>query len=105
MLRKISIIRIGQTLGLSLVEIGRAFESFPNNHTPTKKDWERLSTDWRHQLNDRIDRLQKMRDQLSGCIGCGCLSLKKCTLYNPGDCKSEEGSGPRYLPQEPLSNS
>ncbi len=97
MLRKISVIRIGQTLGLSLVEIGKAFESLPEKRTPTRKDWEKLSGDWRKQLDQRMESLQRMRDRLSECIGCGCLSLGKCRLYNSGDHKSAEGNGPRYL--------
>lgn len=97
MLRQISIIRIAQTLGLSLKEIENALASLPDQRTPTKRDWERLSRRWRDQLDERITRLQSMRDQLSGCIGCGCLSLKRCALYNPDDEAAAFGAGPRYL--------
>jgi MerR family redox-sensitive transcriptional activator SoxR len=97
MLRRISIIRIAQTLGLSLREIAGALETLPDQRTPDKKDWTKLSTSWGKQLDLRITRLQNLRDKLSGCIGCGCLSLKKCSLYNADDEAAQLGSGPRYL--------
>jgi len=97
MLRKISIIKIAQTLGLSLEEISTALNTLPDKHTPTQRDWQRLSLKWRDQLDTRIANLQKLREQLSGCIGCGCLSLKRCALYNPGDRVAAKGAGPRYL--------
>jgi len=97
MLRKISIIKVAQSLGLSLEEISTALETLPNKRTPTRRDWEKLSLKWRGQLDARIASLQKMREQLSGCIGCGCLSLKRCALYNPGDRVAARGAGPRYL--------
>ena len=97
MLRRISVIRVAQTLGLSLNEITEAFESLPDNRTPTQRDWEKLSTRWRQQLDDRIEQLHQIRDKLSGCIGCGCLSLKKCVLYNSNDRAAGLGDGPRYL--------
>jgi MerR family redox-sensitive transcriptional activator SoxR len=97
MLRRISIIRIAQTLGLSLREIAGALETLPDQRTPDKKDWTKLSTSWGKQLDLRITRLQNLRDKLSGCIGCGCLSLKKCSLYNAEDEAAQLGSGPRYL--------
>ena len=101
MLRKVSIIRIAQTLGLSLVEIAEAFESLPRQRTPTKKDWQKLSREWQDQLEQRIAGLQSIRDQLSACIGCGCLSLKQCSLYNPNDYRAGEGPGPRVLMDKP----
>ena len=97
MLRRISVIRVAQTLGLTLEEIAAALATLPDNRTPTKRDWERLSTRWQAQLDQRIQQMQHLRDNLSGCIGCGCLSLKVCTLFNPDDQVAEEGSGPRYL--------
>ena len=97
MLRRIAIIRVAQTLGLSLREVGEAFATLPNKRTPTKKDWAKLSTIWGSQLDRRIADLQNLRDRLSGCIGCGCLSLTKCSLYNAGDEAADLGSGPRYL--------
>ncbi len=97
MLRRISIIKVAQALGLSLEEISKALETLPNKRTPTRRDWEKLSLKWRDQLDVRIANLQKLREKLSGCIGCGCLSLKRCALYNPGDRAAARGAGPRYL--------
>jgi MerR family redox-sensitive transcriptional activator SoxR len=96
-LRRIAIIRVAQTLGLSLREIASAFETLPEKRNPTRKDWARLSTTWGQQLDQRIADLQNLRGKLSGCIGCGCLSLKNCALYNAGDEAADLGSGPRYL--------
>lgn len=97
MLRRISIIKVAQSLGLSLGEILSALQTLPDKRTPTRRDWEKLSLKWRDQLDARIENLQKMREKLSGCIGCGCLSLKHCALYNPGDRAAAKGAGPRYL--------
>ena len=97
MLRRIAIIRVAQTLGLSLREISAVFGTLPDNRNPTKKDWARLSTTWGKQLDRRIADLKNLRGRLSGCIGCGCLSLKNCALYNAGDEAAGLGSGPRYL--------
>ncbi len=97
MLRRISIIKIAQSLGLSLEEISSALETLPDKRTPTRRDWEKLSLKWRDQLDARIANLEKLREQLSSCIGCGCLSLKRCALYNPGDRAAARGAGPRYL--------
>jgi len=97
MLRRISVIRVAQTLGLTLEEIADAMSALPAGRTPTKRDWERLSTQWREQLDYRIEQLQLMRDKLTSCIGCGCLSLNSCALYNNGDRSATLGVGPRYL--------
>jgi MerR family redox-sensitive transcriptional activator SoxR len=96
-LRRVAFIRIAQQIGLSLEEIREALASLPENRTPTKADWSRLSARWRRRLDDRILLMQRLRDQLTGCIGCGCLSLKRCTLINPGDRLSTAGPGPRTL--------
>lgn len=96
-LRRISVIRVAQTLGLTLEEISDALSTLPSARTPTKRDWQLLSIRWRDQLDERIARMQQVRDKLSGCIGCGCLSLKSCALYNRGDEAASLGSGPRYL--------
>ena len=96
-LRRIAIIRVAQTLGLSLAEIASALENLPDRRNPTRRDWERLSTRWGKQLDQRIADLQNLRDRLGGCIGCGCLSLTNCTLYNADDGAAELGNGPRYL--------
>jgi MerR family redox-sensitive transcriptional activator SoxR len=80
-------------MGISLEEIKAAFLTLPNKRTPTTKDWERLSSIWQEKLNLRIAKMEKLRDLLSGCIGCGCLSMSKCPIYNEDDKLSVEGSG------------
>ena len=96
-LRRIAFIRVSQGLGISLAHIGEAMASLPDDKVPTKADWARLSQRWRSDLDARIDQLQRLRDNLDGCIGCGCLSLKSCSLYNPGDRLAANGPGPRRL--------
>lgn len=96
-LRRVAFIRAAQMLGISLGEIGEALKRLPQQRTPTKSDWARLSSDWRAALDQRIADLQALRDQLQGCIGCGCLSLKACRLYNPEDRLGEQGPGARRL--------
>lgn len=95
-LRRLAFIRAAQTVGLSLDQIRAALASLPDGRTPTPADWERLSRAWRPLLEERIAALCQLRDQLSACIGCGCLSLSKCALYNPGDAAAARGSGARY---------
>jgi len=99
-IRRVSFIRIAQQVGLSLDEIRDALASLPQNRTPTKKDWERLSASWRPRLDDQIAMLERLRDRLTGCIGCGCLSLRLCQLVNPGDEAAARGPGPRYILEE-----
>jgi MerR family redox-sensitive transcriptional activator SoxR len=98
-LRRVSFIRTAQRVGLTLSEIADALTSLPNHRTPTARDWERLATSWRPRLDEQIAVLTRMRDQLDGCIGCGCLSLTSCGLWNPDDAAAGLGSGigPRYL--------
>ena len=84
-------------MGISLESIKDAFESLPQERTPTVEDWEMLSRQWQDELNARIDYLTRLRDSLTGCIGCGCLSLKNCPIYNAGDKLSARGSGPVIL--------
>jgi len=96
-LRRVSFVRIAQQVGLSLDEIRAALASLPENRTPTQKDWERLSTSWRPRIDAQIAVLERLRDRLAGCIGCGCLSLKVCKLVNPDDAVAERGPGPRYV--------
>jgi MerR family redox-sensitive transcriptional activator SoxR len=96
-LRRVSFVRIAQQVGLSLEEIRTSLATLPDDRTPTKSDWARLSAAWRPRLNDQIAALTRLRDNLTSCIGCGCLSLKACALYNPGDAAASFGSGPRYL--------
>ena len=96
-LRRVAFIRIAQRVGLTLEEIRDALASLPAGRTPTKADWARLSQSWRPQLDAQIGVLQRLRDELTSCIGCGCLSLKACALYNPEDAAATYGAGPRYL--------
>jgi MerR family redox-sensitive transcriptional activator SoxR len=96
-LRRVSFIRIAQQVGVSLEEIRAALASLPETRTPTRADWARLSARWRGRLDEQITLLEKLRDQLDGCIGCGCLSLQTCALYNAGDRLAGEGPGPRVL--------
>lgn len=96
-LRRIAFIRVAQRVGLTLDEIRDALSSLPREHAPTKADWARLSRSWRGRLDDQIAVLERLRDELTSCIGCGCLSLKACALYNPDDAAARLGSGPRYL--------
>ena len=96
-LRRVSFIRVAQQVGLSLDEIRQALSSLPDNRTPTKRDWERLSTSWRPRIDAQIALLERLRDRLHGCIGCGCLSLGVCQLVNPQDAAAERGPGPRWI--------
>jgi MerR family redox-sensitive transcriptional activator SoxR len=96
-LRRVSFIRTAQRVGLSLAEIADALASLPNGRTPTAKDWDRLAESWRPRLDEQIELITRLRDQLDSCIGCGCLSLTSCGLWNPGDIAAELGTGPRYL--------
>jgi MerR family redox-sensitive transcriptional activator SoxR len=96
-LRRVAFIRTSQRVGLALSEIRAALATLPAARTPTKKDWFRLSRAWRSDLDHRIEQLQRLRDTLDECIGCGCLSLKSCALHNTEDHLAEEGSGARIL--------
>jgi len=96
-LRRISFIRIAQQVGLSLSDIREALASLPGQRTPTVADWTRVSRTWRAALDERIRLLELVRDDLTSCIGCGCLSLHTCRLYNPDDRARALGAGPRYL--------
>jgi MerR family redox-sensitive transcriptional activator SoxR len=96
-LRRVSFIRIAQKVGLSLDQIRASLATLPRSRTPTKPDWARLSRSWRPQLDEHIAMLERLRDQLDECIGCGCLSLRSCALYNTDDAAAGLGPGPRYL--------
>jgi MerR family redox-sensitive transcriptional activator SoxR len=96
-LRRVAFIRIAQQVGVSLAQIRAALGELPEGRTPTKADWARLSARWQADLDARIRLLGKLRDDLTGCIGCGCLSLRACRLSNPSDALAAEGSGPRKL--------
>jgi MerR family transcriptional regulator, redox-sensitive transcriptional activator SoxR len=95
--RRVAFIRAAQAVGLTLDEISGALATLPADRTPVKRDWERLSTAWRDRLDHRIVELERLRDGLTSCIGCGCLSLRTCRLLNPDDRVSAKGSGARYL--------
>jgi MerR family transcriptional regulator, redox-sensitive transcriptional activator SoxR len=96
-LRRVAFIRTAQRVGLSLDEIGEALATLPENRVPTKADWTRLSRAWRPRLDEQIERIERLRDQLDGCIGCGCLSLRNCALRNPGDVVASRGPGAVFL--------
>jgi MerR family transcriptional regulator, redox-sensitive transcriptional activator SoxR len=96
-LRRVAFIRAAQEVGLTLDEIGTALAALPTDRTPVKRDWERLSRAWRTRLDERIADLERLRDTLTGCIGCGCLSLRTCKLLNQADRISTNGPGARYL--------
>ncbi len=96
-LRRVAFIRVAQRVGLTLEEIRDALATLPSSRTPTKADWARLSATWRPRLDEQIAVLERLRDELSSCIGCGCLSLRECALYNPSDQAAAYGPGPRYL--------
>jgi MerR family transcriptional regulator, redox-sensitive transcriptional activator SoxR len=96
-LRRVAFIAAAQRLGLTLAEIGETLALLPDGRDPTRADWTRLSRPWRALLDTRITELLRLRDQLDSCIGCGCLSLRRCHLYNRGDEASQDGGGARWL--------
>jgi MerR family redox-sensitive transcriptional activator SoxR len=96
-LRRVAFIRASQRVGIPLRQIAGALERLGDNRTPSRADWARLSAGWRQDLDQRIARLQRLRDSLTECIGCGCLSIDRCRLANPGDMLAQEGPGPRRL--------
>ena len=96
-IRRVSVIRAAQKVGISLAEIQQALASLPKHRTPTAKDWQKLSAVWRQSLDNKINYLTNLRDSLDGCIGCGCLSLKVCPMYNTDDELAAEGPGPVLL--------
>ena len=97
MLRLVAFIRAAQRVGLTLDEIRDALATLPEGHVPHAADWTRLSKSWRPLLDRRIEELERLRDRLDGCIGCGCLSLKSCAMANPNDVVAEDGPGARML--------
>ena len=96
-IRRLSFVLIAQQLGFSLEQIRVQLTHLPENKAPSVKDWEKMSRSFRNDIDARIEGLTQLRSKLTGCIGCGCLSLKKCGLYNPSDRAGQFGSGPRYL--------
>ncbi len=96
-LRRIAFIQAGRAAGVALAEIHASLAGLPTSRTPTRKDWERLSNKWRDDLDTRIETLKALRDRLTTCIGCGCLSIDQCDLLNPDDEAAERGAGAHYL--------
>jgi MerR family transcriptional regulator, redox-sensitive transcriptional activator SoxR len=96
-IRRVSFIRVAQQVGLGLEEIRAYMSTLPDRRTPDRSDWEGVAASWRPRLDEQIALLERLRDRLTGCIGCGCLSLDLCPLANPADLLAEEGSGPRLL--------
>lgn len=96
-LRRVAVIKVAQRVGIPLASIREALAALPRGRAPTVDDWAALSRRWKADLDARIEALTKLRDQLNGCIGCGCLSIKACRLRNPYDALAEEGPGPRLL--------
>ena len=99
-IRRLSFVLIAQQLGFSIDEIRQRLDKLPAQRTPTQKDWARISKGFREELDQRIQLMTRMRDRLDGCIGCGCLSLQKCQLYNPEDRARRQGTGPRFILSE-----
>ena len=97
-LRRIAVIQAAKAVGMPLADLKAAMDALPDKRTPTKADWEKLSRSWRGRLDERIAELERLRDGLTSCIGCGCLSLGRCALSNPRDLAAAEGSGARWLP-------
>jgi len=96
-LRLVAVIKVAQRIGIPLAMIREALATLPHGRTPTAADWRKLSANWKQRLDERIEKMMQLRDSLTGCIGCGCLSLKVCPLRNPRDRLGEEGPGPRLL--------
>ena len=98
-LRRLAFIRAARHVGLTLDEVRAALDELPRSRTPTREDWTKISRMWRQRLNAEIEALEALRDGLDSCIGCGCLSLKRCRISNPNDIASTYGSGAQYLPK------
>jgi MerR family redox-sensitive transcriptional activator SoxR len=96
-MRRVGFIKVAQRVGLSLSEIKAALDSLPAGRTPNRREWAKLAASWQPILDERIALLESMKEKLDGCIGCGCLSLDTCALYNPDDVAAARGAGPRYL--------
>ncbi|SPF78909.1 Redox-sensitive transcriptional activator SoxR [Aliiroseovarius pelagivivens] len=96
-IRRLSFVMIAQKFGFTLDRIREVMTRLPQSRTPTATDWTEISQDFRAELDEQIEALTRLRDKLDGCIGCGCLSLDRCALYNPDDVAADKGAGPRYL--------
>ena len=99
-IRRVSFIRAAQEAGLSLAEVKESLEAMPGKRTPTAKDWDALAESWRPRIDAQIRMLERLRDRLNGCIGCGCLSMDLCRMLNPDDTVATRGPGPRYILDE-----
>ncbi|MBH0052275.1 redox-sensitive transcriptional activator SoxR [Pseudoalteromonas sp. SWYJZ19] len=99
-LRRVAVIKAAQAMGITLDEIKNTLSTLPDNRTPTKQDWSALSKHWQAQLDERIAHMQRLRDKVDGCIGCGCLSLKSCPIYNKDDHLGDKESGAVLLNSE-----
>lgn len=97
-LRRLAFIRAARNVGLSLDEVAAALATLPEKRTPTREDWSRLSRSWRERIDEQIAALERLRDGLDSCIGCGCLSLRRCAISNPSDMAAQAGPGARFLP-------
>jgi MerR family redox-sensitive transcriptional activator SoxR len=97
LLRRIAFIRAAQEVGIGLAEVHAALQTLPDGRTPDERDWARLSAGWRGRLDERIAALERLRDRLDECIGCGCLSLQTCRIVNPEDAAAAAGPGSRLL--------
>jgi MerR family redox-sensitive transcriptional activator SoxR len=100
-LRRLAFVTVAQRLGITLAEIRQRLDALPDGRAPTQRDWARMSREFRATLDERIELATRLRDRLDGCIGCGCLSLGRCALYNPADRAAERGPGPRWLLEDP----
>ena len=98
MLRRLAFIRAARNIGLGLEDVREALDRLPAGRAPTRADWTRMSRAWRERLDEQIEALERLRDGLDSCIGCGCLSLHRCRLSNPGDVAAGAGPGAVYLP-------
>ncbi len=96
-LRRLGVIKAAQTLGIPLADVKEKLGALPHDKSARQADWARVAKAWRAELDQRIERLTRLRSALDGCIGCGCLSMKKCPLYNPDDRLGATGAGPRYI--------
>ncbi len=96
-IRRLSFVLVAQEFGFSIAEIAAQLQRLPEGRAPTKADWTRISRDFRSHLDQKIERMTALRNKLDGCIGCGCLSMKTCQLYNAGDAAASKGRGPRFL--------
>ena len=100
-IRRVAIIKAAQKLGIGLTDIKRAFSVLPDKATPNKQQWAAMSASWQQALNDKISYMQRLRDSLDGCIGCGCLSMQSCPIYNPEDILASKGPGAVILDASP----